>query len=455
LPNLQNISNVSISLSTVAVSRQGFGIPLFIANTRSFNERVRTYTTIEAATADFLSGSDELAAATAFFSQIPAPKSVKIGRREADLILTPDTPALDDVYTVTVGDTDGDSVVVSVTAIALDDEEAIVDGLKAAIDGDPNVSVHVTTTKNGTGASATLTISPTLTSDAFNVASLLKLTPSFTSSEVAGDALAAVEAIDSDFYFVTAHDHTETFVLAMALAVEARSKMYFVSSAEQDSIAALAEPATDTLGKLFELNYFRTAGIYHQDADTKFTECAFVGKGAPYNPGTITWANQQLAGVSTSANSGGVKLTATEQNNVVARECNFIQNVGGVDITRQGRVVAGEWIDVIRSRDLLEARLNEAYQNQLINAPKIPYTDSGINSLRSTASSVLSRYVTTETQANILEEVNPFTLDFPRARDVSFADKAARTFNGSFEAFLAGAIHVASVSGSLTYSGDA
>ncbi len=455
MPQLQAISTVNISLSTSSVSRQGFGIPLFISSTRAFNERVRTYTSIEAATADFLAGSDELAAATAFFSQIPAPQSIKIGRREADLILSPDTPSLDDVYTITVGDTDGDSVTVSVTAIALDDEEAIVDGLKAAIDGNPNVSVHVTATKNGTGTVATLTLTPTLGTDAFNVSGLLKITPSFTSSEVAVDALAAVEAIDDDFYFVTAHDHTETFVLAMAAVIEARSKMYFVASAEQGTIAAYVQPATDIVGKLFELNYFRTAAIYHQDADSKFSECAFVGKGAPYTPGTITWANQQLGGVSVSANSAGVRLTATEQLNVAARECNFIQNVGGVDITRQGRVVGGEWIDIIRSRDLIEARLTEAYQNQLINAPKIPYTNSGINSLRSTASSVLSRFVTTETQPNILEENNPFTLDFPRAEDVSFADKAARTFNGKFSALLAGAVHVVSVSGSLSYSGEA
>lgn len=455
MSTLQNITNISISLATTAVSRQGFGTPIFIGSHRAFNERIRTYTSVTAATADLLTGSDELAAATAFFSQIPAPASIKIGRREADVILTPDTPALDDVYTITVADTDGDSVAVSVTAIITDDEEAIVDGIKSAIDSDPNVSVHVTAVKVGTGAAATLTLSPTLSSDAFSISGLVKLTESFTSSEVAGDVLSAIEAVDSDFYFVTAHDHTETFVLAMALVVEARSKMYFVSNQDQASLVALATPAVDTLGKLFELNYFRTVAIYHHEADTKFTECAFVGMGAPADPGTLTWANQQLSGVSTSSDSSGVNISATQQNNLVARETNFIQNVGGVDITRRGRVIGGEWIDVIRGRDLIEVKLTEGYQNQLINAPKVPYTDSGINSLRSTVSSVLSRYVSTEAVPNILDENDSFTITFPRARDVSFADKAARTFNGSFTATLAGAIHVVNVTGTLTYSGGA
>lgn len=455
MPQLLPIANISISLATTAVSRKGFGTPIFIGSHRAFNERVRTYSSITAATADLLTGSDELQAATAFFSQNPAPQFIKIGRREADVILTPDAPATDDVFTITVSDTDGDLVAVSVTAIVTDTEEDIVDGIKAAIDGDPNVSVHVTTTKNGTGSATTLTLSPTLTADTFSISGLAKLTDTYTSTEVAGDALSAIEAVDNDFYFITAHDHTETFVLAMAAAVEARSKLYFTSNQDQAGLVALADPAVDTLGKLFELNYFRTAAIYHHEADTKFTECAFVGRGAPEDPGSITWANQQLAGVSTSSDSSGLDISATQQINLVAREVNFIQNVGGVDITRQGRVSGGEWIDVIRSRDLLEARLTEAYQNQLINAPKIPYTDSGINSLRSTASSVLSRYVTTETNPNILEENDPFTLDFPRARDVSFADKAARTFNGSFTARLAGAIHIVTVNGTLTYSGGA
>ena len=454
MPTLQDITNISISLQTTGVSRTGFGTPIFIGSHRAFNERIRSYTSLTAAAVDFSAGSEELAAMTAFFSQDVAPSTVKVGRREADVTLTPDTPAEDDVFSVTVTDTDGDSIVASYTAVALDVEEEIVDGLKAVIDGDPNVSVHVTATKNGTGASATLTLSPVAPStDTYSIATLVKLTDAYTSSEVAGDVITAIETVDSDFYFVTAHDHTETFVLAMAAVVEAKSKMYFVSNQDQDTLATIADPATDTLGKLFDGNYFRTAGIYNHEADTKFTECAFVGRGAPATPGTITWANKQLAGVAVSSDSLGVNLTATQEGYVAERNANFIQDIGGVAATRQGLTAGGEWIDIIRSRDFLEARITEVFQNKLLNAPKIPYTQLGIESLRGLLSSTLTRFVSTANLPNILEETTPFTIDFADIGSVSFADKQARTFTGSFVGNLAGAIHVITITGTLTYSG--
>jgi hypothetical protein len=129
----------------------------------------------------------------------------------------------------------------------------------------------------------------------------------------------------------------------------------------------------------------------------------------------------------------------------------MITTVGGVDIVREGKVVGGEWIDVIQSRDLLVARITEALQTKLISVGKVPYTDSGINSLRNVVETVLDRYVSTDVRPNILQENNPYETTFPPAVDVSFNDKAARTYSASFKAYLAGAIHVVTVDGVLTY----
>lgn len=453
MPTLQNIANIDISLATSGVSRTGFGTPVFIGAHRWFPERMRTYTSVTGAAVDLPAGSDELIAVTAMFSQDRTPTVVKVGRREEDLILTPDVPAQDDVYSFTITDTDGDVLNVAYTALVTDtDAEAIVDALKLLLDGDANIAAHVTSTKVGTGASATLQLSPILTTDTFHVAALVKLTDSYTATEVAATCLSAVEAVDNDFYFITTHDHTEAWVLAMAAAVEARSKLYFMSTADTATIATLAVPATDILGKITDLNYYRTVGMYHNTADTSFPECAWIGRCGPEDPGTITWANMKLAGVSAPLGAGGLVLTATEELNLSARNANFVQTVGGIDITRQGQVMGEEWIDVIRGRDLLEARITEAYQNLLINAGKIPFTDSGINMVRSVLTTVLTRYTETPSSPNILEAGDTYTIDFDLAKDVSAGDKAARTFNGSFTAYLSGAIHVVTVTGSLTYS---
>jgi hypothetical protein len=445
------IVDVNISLQTTGVSRAGFGTPLFVGSHRWFNERVRSYNSLTAAAVDLPAGSNEYAAVTAFFSQSPSAQTVKVGRRESDLILTPDAPVDGDIFTVVILDNDGNTVTASYTAGAIDDEEAVVDGIKAAIDADTPVAANVTTTKNGTGTSATLTLTPTLVTNSFAISGLVKLTDTYTSTEVAGDVLAAINLADSDYYFVTASDHTETFVLAMAASVEATQKLYFVSNQEVGALATLAVPATDLLGKLEALNYLRTVSLFHQTADTTFPECAFAGKGAPYNPGTITWALKRLGGVSASANTTtGNTLSGTEQDNLDARNANYIKEFAGSAVTWQAKVTGGNWIDEIRIVDFLTARIREAYQLKLLNSLKVPYTDSGINAMRGVLTSTLGQYTSTDVQPNILQENNAFTTSFPRAADVSFADKTARTLTGSFTAFLAGAVHIVQINGTLT-----
>jgi hypothetical protein len=208
----------------------------------------------------------------------------------------------------------------------------------------------------------------------------------------------------------------------------------------------------DTLGRLSEMNFFRTSGWFHQDALTKFPEMAFISVAAPSTPGTKIWANNKVAGVPVSSDPDtGIPLTWTQRDNLSNRNANFLENVGGITITRLGKVAGNEWIDVIRNRDFLEARITEGLQNKMINAPVIPFTDSGITEIRSVVTSVLNRSVSTPTVPSILQDRDPYTTNFPRAAAVSFSDKQARTLNATFVAYLAGAIQVSVIDGTLTY----
>ena len=49
-----------------------------------------------------------------------------------------------------------------------------------------------------------------------------------------------------------------------------------------------------------------------------------------------------------------------------------------VSITQNGKVAAGEWIDVIRFRDWLQEEITVNVFNALVNSDKVPYTDDGI-----------------------------------------------------------------------------
>ncbi len=56
----------------------------------------------------------------------------------------------------------------------------------------------------------------------------------------------------------------------------------------------------------------------------------------------------------------------------------YFITVGNKNITMNGKVVAGEWADVIRFRDWLKNDMQVRVVNLFVTRPKVPYTDSGI-----------------------------------------------------------------------------
>ena len=445
------IIDITLSLQTNSVTRPGFGTPLFMGAHRWFPERVRTYSDILEAETDLPSGSDERAAATIAFSQSPSPTQFKVGRRETDIILTPDVPLESDVFSFTIVDTAGDSHNVTFTALTTPDAEDVVDGLIATIAGNTALAAFITTTKNGATTDATLQIAATLVTDVFSVSLFTKLTDTYPATEAADAVLTAVEAVDEDAYFITAHDHTETFVLALAAAVEARNKLYAVSLPTSESLGTLAIPAVDIGGKLEALDYENTIIFYDDDADTTFPECGFVSMGAPHDPGTITWAFKKVAGAGIPLSTvTGLGLNPTEEDNLIARSMNYMRNQGGNYVTWEGRVASGKYIDQVRSAHFLTAEIQAAFQLKLQNSLKVSGSDIGIGEMQNVLHSTLSRFVETDSQNNILRKDNPFNSTFPRAADRSAADKTSRTLRFSFEAFLSDALHNLKIVGSLS-----
>ncbi len=442
---LQDIVNVSISLDTASVSRASFGTPIFIGEHNYFTERVRSYSDITDVALDFPADSNEYVAAQGFFSQSPAPSLIKIGRQDTDLVTI--TPAaatsIGQVYAVTVVGTDSSVNTVSFTTVTGNETaEDIATILVAALGAVAGVTITDTT------GAYTLAKSGT---EAFVVKDVTLSAITYTTTETAPEVLSACSLEDDGFYFVTAHDHTETFVLAMAAAVEAATKIYFVSNQEATSIATLAAPATDTLGKLTDFGYLRTSALFSHDADTNFPECAAVAIAAVSTPGTKVWGVNRISGVPVGQNpTTGNVLNNTELNNLNDRNANFVVLIAGTNAYRTGKVSGNEWIDAIRNRDFMEARLTEGLQNKLIASPVVPYTDSGINEIRSTVTSVLNTMVSTSAASNILTESNSYTTSFPRAIDVPTVDKQNRVLNASFTATLAGAIQIVNIEGSLS-----
>jgi hypothetical protein len=123
---------------------------------------------------------------------------------------------------------------------------------------------------------------------------------------------------------------------------------------------------------------------------------------------------------------------------------NTYETVGGVSITREGTVASGQFLDVIRGIDWLKARIEEDIYQKLVNADKIPFTDSGVtiieNSLRERLQDGINQGV-----------LSSFTVSVPKVADVSSANKLVRTLpDVEFTGVLAGAIHKVVIQGRVT-----
>lgn len=442
------ISTVNISLRTSQVSRQGFGTPIFISSHRAFQERVRTYKSLTAVAEDFNATDAAYIAAQSFFGNTPSVPEIKIGRREADAVLTPTDVADGSVHSITVTVNDGDAVTATFTADGVSTAETVVDALKAAIDGDAAVAAHTTTTKNGTGASATLTIAATTSADVFALTAAGNISQGFTTTEVAGDVFTSCVAEDKNFYFVTADDHSDTFVMAMAAAVQATERTYFVSNQSADAIGnAYSVSETDTLAKLKQGAYSQTASFWSETADTTYPECNYVGVNAPYSPDTnaVVWAQVELAGVPVAKNGLGNALTDTQQKNLDDRNVSYVRETAAGNRVEGGKMASGAWVDDIRTQHNMTARVREGQVALLANqkGSKVQGNQVGLALIASAITKELNPFVNSGA-------ISSFKVDTSNAT----IDTGTRTAsNIEFQATLTGAIIRVVIDGALTNEG--
>ena len=168
-------------------------------------------------------------------------------------------------------------------------------------------------------------------------------------------------------------------------------------------------------------------------------------------PGGETWANKKLAAVTADGLNDGQYQAITNKNG------NTFERFRNVSITQNGKVAAGEYIDVIRFRDWLQEEITVNVFNALINRDKIPYTDEGIAVVEAQIRKALQLGVRRGGIAPDEYDENGntnlgYTVEVPLAASISANQKASRVLNDvKFTARLAGAIHIVKITGSLTY----
>jgi len=256
--------------------------------------------------------------------------------------------------------------------------------------------------------------------------------------ETVAEALTAAVEAGADFYGVTTTSRVLADQESLASWCETAEKLGAVASAED------VDKAVDESGILFTLEdegYDRTFGFYHSDAAESFPEMCLLARQFSLDPGSSTYANKTLTGISADT------LTDTEKSAIEGKNGNCYIEIAGVSLTRYGTVGSGEYIDVIVGLDWLKARMAERIFGMIASEEKVPYTDAGVASI---AAHVKAQLLQGITKGILAADPEPEVYTVAVA-DVDSADKAARLYpDVTWSAVLAGAIHKVEVSGRVS-----
>lgn len=455
MANIDRIVNVQISLNTTGISTEGFSTLLCVGPHMYGLTRVSTYTDPNQMIEDGFSADDALYRMVSdAFAQTPSPAQVKVGRQQVDgfTIMVSQLGATS-TYTLTVSNTLADGTIRKkeyTYTNSSGSESDILKGILQAITGDSD-SVLIDNDSQADEPSLTqLHLEAKNPGTAFSVKVTSNLqTAMDDTTESITLSMAKIVTSDSDFYGVALASRTDEDILAMAEWAEANEKLFGTATAADG--AKNSEVTTDIGSQLKAKNYYRTFWFYHALAATEYPECAIMARCFAIDPGGETWANKQLSSITTDG------LSETEALAVQGKNGNTFEAFRNISITQNGKVAAGEWIDVIRFRDWLAEEIKVNVFNLLINRDKVPYTDAGIAAVEAAVRSALTLGQTrggiAPTEYDESENKNlGFTVSVPLASTISPNQKALRILNDvKFTARLAGAIHVVNITGNLTY----
>lgn len=434
--SLDSIVSVTITTGTSAVSQAGFGVPLIAGYHNEYADIVRTYDAadgLSALTSDGFASTDPIyLAASALLSQNPKVSQFKVGKLSTSTTQTIDLVPIAInayTYTITIGGeefsylSDSSATVAEITA-----------GLTTAVNGG---TVAVTATDGTTKV--------TLTADAANTFYVIKdydkanlrVTDVSTAQAQMSTDLDAIVVEDDDWYCLLIASQRESDIAAAAAWTETKKKIFLCNSADYGIISS---STTDVASDLETAAYARTAIMYHANLG-EHAGAAWAGQCLPLDPGSETWAYKTLASISADT------LTATQRGFVEAKNANHYTTVAGNNITRYGLTSAGEYIDVTRFVDWVQARIQEEVFGLLINNIKVPYTDKGVAMVKGKILGVLRAGVAV---GGLAEDPAPAVFA-PLVADVSSLDKANRLLpDVTFTATLAGAVHTLQISGTLS-----
>lgn len=422
MAELAQFVSVQITAGTSQPSQRGFGVPLLLGYHTRFAENVRTYTGINGLISDGFTVDDPVyKMAAAVFSQNPRPEYIKVGR----------LPAPGSAHTLELdvnGITSG-----TITLQILDHLGNATDVSEAFDTSSGTTATNLAATLDAIaniGASAVGDV-VTVTADTNgpvvfvrNVSSNLEVRD-VTADWAYDTQLALILNEDSDFYGIAIDVNSPANMLDVAAWALANKRIAVFGP-------QYPNPADHTAANTWRLgDNDRVASVLRYGGRDEAAGAAFLGRWLPYQPGSVTMAFKALAGVVADA------WTASQLTTIAADNSMAYTTVAQLPVTLDGKAHGGEFLDVRRGLDWLEARLQERIFALLANTAKVPMTNAGIQMVVNEIEGQLSEAV----DVGLLEEGSTL-VTFKDISDIPAADRAARLLSGiEFSGRLAGAVH--------------
>ena len=248
-----------------------------------------------------------------------------------------------------------------------------------------------------------------------------------------GDALGAAQSANSDWYAVLITERTKTALHAAGDWALANRKLFFGCTADLTALTAR--------NNIWEAYYL------HKAPET-YPEAALVGLCLPQRIGSLSWAYQTPTGVAAA-------FTLSELNTIRTGKGQTFSERGGLVYSNEGLTTGGQYIDIMQTRSLLEARLGEATFGLLIREPKISMDGDGLFKLEAAWRGVLDALGRDGNIAVVSDEADRkqsddgtymYQLRVPQRSEIAVNERAARNVAGvTGQVTLAGAVHKVTV----------
>lgn len=179
--------------------------------------------------------------------------------------------------------------------------------------------------------------------------------------------------------------------------------------------------------------------------DAPVPVAALVGDAAGREAGSFTYKNLILKGIEAQELSDA-EIEAIHKKGGIT----FVSKAGD-NVTSEGKVVGGEYIDIIDSEDYIIQQMAYRTQKVLNSTAKVPYTNNGIALLESVAIDVLQGAFNNGMIATKEDGSPDYSVSYALREDTTEENRAARKYLGGTFAFaLAGAIHYVEITGTIT-----